>query len=164
MRIVYVPHNQKVWEHIFKLQAAQSGHGMVGFRGTPYQRGAGFGALFGGLLRSILPVAKTIGKTVGRQALRTGVEVAADALSGRNLGEALEERGKAGAVTLLAKGAKKLGGRKKKRKQQKGRGLGSRPRNKKTKSPPSLPRATGGRRRVSRAKHTRSDQLGLILS
>ncbi len=162
MRVLYIPHNQKMWEDFFNVQAAQSGHGMVGFRGTAYQRGGGFGSLIGGLLKSFLPVAKTIGKTVGKQALRTGVEVAADALSGRNLGQSFEERGKAGAVKLLAKGAKRLEGKQQKRKtkkktNQKGRGLGFRK---------STRAATGRLKKtaVSRGRRTHRDQLGVYVA
>ena len=137
MRIVYVPHSQKAWEDFFHVTAAQSGHGMIGFRGSAYQRGGGFGSLLGGLFRSFLPVAKSIGKTVGKQALRTGAEVAADALSGRNIGEAFEERGKAGAAKLVKKGMKNLNGKKKKprKRPQKGRGLGARPQTRSTTGP-----------------------------
>lgn len=74
MRIPFVPHRQKDWEAYFKQQALQSGHGLIGFRGTEYQRGAGIGNLFGGLFRSLLPVAKSVARTVGKEALTTEPE------------------------------------------------------------------------------------------
>jgi hypothetical protein len=163
MRVVYDLPNQKAWEQFFAVQALQSGHGLVGYRGTPYQRGSGIGSLLGGLVRSFLPIAKTVGKTVGKQVLRTGAEVAADALSGRNIGEALEDRGKAGAVRLLVKGVKKMDGQKKqqpvrkRKRQQKGRGLGFRP----VKRTAKRPLKPG---KLSRAKRVCRDQLGAYLA
>lgn len=155
MRVVYIPHNQKDWEQFFSLKAVQSGAGMIGFRGSAYQRGGGFGSLLGSLFRSFLPIAKTVGKTVGKQALRTGAEVASDALQGRDIGQSFEERGRSGAAKLLVKGMNRLDGKekknkRKKRKPQKGRGLGYRPAKKQVKH----------RLRVSRRKRVRRDQLG----
>ena len=169
MRVVYTPHSQKAWENFLSIQ---SGHGMVGYRGSAYQRGSGIGNLLGGLFRSFLPVAKSIGKTVGKQALKTGAEVAADALGGRDIGEAFEERGKAGASRLLAKGVKKLGNKKKstaktrknqkkKGKPQKGGGLGIRPKSKSTTG--SLKGVVRGKN-VSRKKKQFTDQLGVYVA
>lgn len=162
MRTIYVPHSQKAWENFFKVQ---SGHGLLGYRGSTYQRGSGIGSLLGGLLKSFMPVAKTIGKTVGKQALRTGAEVAADALSGVDIGESLKQRGKIGASKLIAKGVRKLDSkkktlpkRKKARKQQKGRGLGKRPKTKSTTAPVKRTR------RASRSKRMHADQLGLYIA
>ena len=129
-RIRYIPEDPSVWENYFNEQSVQHGRGLLGFRGSQYQRGSGIGSLLGGLFRSILPIAKNVGKTVGKQALRTATEVASDALSGRDVGEALEERAKTGAKKLLRKGVKKLDSnvsRKRKRVvKQKGFGLGTR--------------------------------------
>jgi hypothetical protein len=158
MRTTYLPHSQKAWEEVFRLQACQSGHGMVGYKGTQYQRGAGFGSLIGGLVRSFLPVAKNIGKAVGKQALKTGAAVATDALSGRNFAEAAEEHGKAGALKLIQKGVKRLDRKKKpgkKKKVQKGRGLGYRP-----KSKPAGSRLAK-QKNASRVKRCHRDQLGV---
>jgi hypothetical protein len=108
MRVPYVPHNQKDWEALFKVQVGQSGHGAIGFKGSAYQRGGGIGSLLGGLLRSFLPIAKTIGKTVGKQALKTGVEIASDTLQGENIVESLDKRGRAAASRLIVKGVRSL--------------------------------------------------------
>ncbi len=160
MRILYQPASQKCWEQFFH---GQTGHGLVGYRGTAYQRGAGFGSLLGGLLQSFLPVAKSIGKTVGKQALRTGAEVAADALSGRNIVNALEHRGKVGASKLIAKGVKKLDRKTPKRKtrKQKGHGLGIRP---KTTSTIGTLKRCGKPKAASRKNRLRTDQLGVYLA
>jgi hypothetical protein len=68
-----------------------------------------------------LPVLKRAGKSVAKQALQTGMEVANDTLSGKDIGQAIEERGKVGAKKLLKKGNKAMAQPKRKRKpQQKG--------------------------------------------
>ncbi len=169
MRVIFIPPSQKVWDEFFKIH--QIGHGMVGFKGSAYQRGAGIGNLLGGLLRSFLPVAKSIGKSVGRQALRTGVEVASDALSGENIGQSIRNRGKAGANKLLTKGVRKLENlqakTKKRKTGQKGHGLGFRPKTKSTLGSVKTvkqKKAVGKRRRVTRKNRLRSDQLGVYIA
>ncbi len=155
MKTPYVQPSERAWEVFFQ----QTGRGLPGYQGTQYQRGAGIGRLFGSLIRTFIPIAKSVGKTVGKQALKTGAAVAADAISGRNIGESFEEHGKAGAAKLLQKGVKKLDKKpaKRRKKQQKGRGLGYR----------SAPRQTRGaikgaakRKTVSRNKSIHRDQLG----
>jgi len=183
MRIAYIPHNQRDWEVFFK---AQYGHGLGGFSGTRYQRGAGIGSIFSGLFRSLLPVAKSIGKAVGKQALRTGAHIASDALEGRDIGEAFAERGKEGASALLKKGVKRLnkrsnqsgsgGPRRKKarriatrrrrsrttrRKMQRGRGLGSRPT---TRTASRTIKGVKRQKKLSVKKRKHTDQLGSYYS
>ncbi len=142
MRQLYIPRNQKDWEGFFRN--GQQGGSLVGFRGSQFpQRGAGIGSIFSSLFRSILPVAKSVGKAVGRQALSSRAEAAADTLAGhRSLGDALELRRRQGASKLIKKGIRKMKkwkgqkGRSRKvvrrnphrrRRTQRGRGLGSRP-------------------------------------
>jgi len=122
MRVEFIPEDQKTWELFFLNDVNQSGHGMLGFQGTRYQRGAGIGNFFGGLLRSILPMVKSAGKAIGKQALHTGLNVASDALSGRNVGESFEEHAKTGTRNLLSKAEVRLN----KKPQQEGSGLGFR--------------------------------------
>jgi hypothetical protein len=107
----------KLWVEFFASQ-----HGGGGFIGDPFQRGGfSLGSLFKGLARVALPVLKRAGKSVAKQALQTGMEVANDTLSGKNIGQAIEERGKVGAKKLLKKGNKAMAQPKRKRKpQQKG--------------------------------------------
>ena len=155
MRIVFKPIDQNVWEDFFLEQFLQTGHGISVFRGTKYQRGAGLGSIFGGLFKSLLPVVKSVGKAVGKQALHTGLNVATDALSGRNVGESIQEHSRAGAAQLLdqAKGRINPGPKRKKRKNQKGRGIGRRPRQASTRGLPKT-------RRVIQKKERCRDQLG----
>ena len=55
------------------------------FAGAPYQRGHGLGSLFGGLLRSAMPLIKRGAVALGKGALKTGVRIADDVLSGQSL-------------------------------------------------------------------------------
>ena len=52
------------------------------FAGARYQRGHGLGSLFGGLLRSAMPL---IERALGKGALKTGVRIADDVLSGQSI-------------------------------------------------------------------------------
>jgi hypothetical protein len=72
------------------------------------------------LARVALPVLKRAGKSVAKQALQTGMEVADDVLEGKNIGQAIEARGRVAAQNQLKKGRKSLVQPKRKRKQQKG--------------------------------------------
>ncbi len=118
MRQQFNPENFNIWLDYYTGQASQVGYGMVGFRGTPYQRGAGLGSFFRSLFRMAIPIIKSVGSRVGKQALSTGAHVAADVLHGRPIGQALEEHGKAGASNLLKQAGDAL---------QRGHGLGVRP-------------------------------------
>jgi hypothetical protein len=133
MKVAFNPPPPRIWESYFQSRSVvQHGRGAAllgGFKGRQFQRGHGLGSVLGSLLRAVLPVAKKVGKTVGKEVLRTTAHVAGDALSGRELAESLEHRGKAGAAKLLAKGVARLdsGGSSKRRgskkkKGQKGRG------------------------------------------
>ena len=113
----------------YKNQAFQTGYGLPGFQGIPYQRGYGLGSFFRGLFRMAMPVLKTVGKTVGKQALATGSNFLGDVVQGRNWKESLEEHGRAGASNLLKQAGEAL--------QQKGGRLGKRKASGKT---PSIPK------------------------
>lgn len=156
MRIVFKPIDQNVWEDFFLEQFLQTGHGMPVFQGTKYQRGSGLGSIFGGLFRSLLPVVKSVGKAVGKQAIHAGLNVASDALSGRNVGEAVQEHSRVGAAHLLdqAKDHINTGPKRRKRKNQKGRGIGQRPGQASTK-------ALRKTKPVIRKTKRREDQLGV---
>ena len=106
-RTIFVPINDKIWFDYYLDQARQSGHGLSGFQGMPYQRGNGLGSFFGRLFRSILPVAKRIGKsalkTVGREALDMGANVIGDLSKGRTAKEAFKEHGLKATRNLINK-------------------------------------------------------------
>lgn len=102
MRVRYVPVTEKEWLLHFQ-------HG-AGFRGSPYQRGAGLGSVFRSLFRAILPVAKKAGKAIGRRALQAGADIATDLVSGKNLKQSLEDHGKQATTDLLDRASNSLKG------------------------------------------------------
>ncbi|KAL3108248.1 hypothetical protein niasHT_018656 [Heterodera trifolii] len=59
------------------------------YRGLPYQRGAGVGAVFRSLIRYLLPIGKQIGSAIGRQGMESGNRVLTNVLEGKNLKESL---------------------------------------------------------------------------
>ena len=72
--------------------ARQAGGALPYFAGAQYQRGHGLGSLFGGLLRSVMPLLKRGAVALGRGALKTGVRIAGDVLSGQNIKTAAKRR------------------------------------------------------------------------
>lgn len=128
---MYVPLSESDWANFYIAQAQQSGHGLSGFEGTPYQRGSGLGSLFKGLMRLVFPIAKKVGKAVGKEALSTGVQIASDIVGGRDIKESFMERGKEGTERLLDKGAQAI---------KRGGALGVRPKRKRYKSLISIKR------------------------
>ena len=131
---IFDEENSIDWDRFFQTEVVQSGHGV--FEGHPYQRGfgnrtlrgQGIGNIFRSLFRFLAPVAKKVGKAVGRQALQTGAEVARDFAAGEPIKKSLEQRGRAGAKSLLDKAGKKL----------EGRGIGNRRPNKRKGGPVRL--------------------------
>ena len=90
--------NPKVYEDFY---CSQGGNGLPVFIGGRNQRGHGIGSFFSGLGRMVLPWLKTGGKALLREGVNTGLQVANDALSGRNLGESIREHGRSAAKHLL---------------------------------------------------------------
>jgi len=104
--------NPGFWLAYYRQQAVQGGHGLSGFHGSPYQRGAGLGSFFRSLFSMAVPVLKRVAgstaKTVGKQALSAIGNVPADVSSGKNFKEALVRRGKEAASNVLHEGATNL--------------------------------------------------------
>lgn len=83
--------------------ANQVGSGMPVYRGSPVlQRGYGLGGLLGGLFRRAMPFLKKGAALVGKQALRTGMNIADDVMSGQNIKTAAKRRLKSGGQQLGA--------------------------------------------------------------
>ena len=72
--------------------ARQAGGALPYFAGAQYQRGHGLGSLFGSLLRSAMPLIKRGAVALGKGALKTGVRIAGDVLSGQNIKTAAKRR------------------------------------------------------------------------
>ena len=72
--------------------AHQAGGALPYFAGAQYQRSHGLGSLFGGLLRSAMPLIKRGAVALGRGALKTGVRIADDVMSGQSIKKAAKRR------------------------------------------------------------------------
>lgn len=118
------------WLSYYKQQAIQSGHGLDGFHGLAFQRGAGLGSFFKSLFRIAVPVLKrvatTTAKRVGHQALGAVGQIAADISDGRSLKDSIQSRGKQAVSNVLHETANSI---------QTGNGLGVRPANLRLKLP-----------------------------
>ena len=83
--VVLVPYRQGDSAEAYgNYYAAQAGGSMPVYAGR-IMMGKGLGNIFGGLLRAATPILKRIGSTVGKRALKTGLTVASDVLSGKNV-------------------------------------------------------------------------------
>jgi hypothetical protein len=88
----------------------QAGHGLPVFIGGRSQRGHGIGSFFSGLGRMVLPWLKTGGKALLREGVGTGLQVANDALAGRNAGDSFREHAKEAGQRLLRGAAEHVAG------------------------------------------------------
>lgn len=116
--------NPAFWLAYYTDQAEQCGHGLAGFHGLPFQRGAGLGSFFKSLFSMAIPVlksaARSTAKRVGTQALSAIGNVAADLTSGKPFKNSMISRSKEAAANVLTESAESL-------KNQAGSGLGVRP-------------------------------------
>lgn len=99
--------NPKVYEDFY---CGQSGQGIPVFVGSRNQRGHGIGSFFSGLGRMVLPWLRTGGKALLREGVSTGLKVANEALSGRNVGESLREHTRTAGQRLLQQAAEHVSG------------------------------------------------------
>jgi len=73
------------------------------FVGRKFQRGHGLAKIVGGLFnRYVIPFAKNLGKRALSNVVKTGMEVAGDVASGKNVKESIKERGVAAIKRTLA--------------------------------------------------------------
>lgn len=82
--------SKKTYEDYYTTQV---GNGMPVFMGASVQRGHGIGSLFGALAKSVVPLLKTGGKVLGKQALRSGVKLVGDLMSGQRPQKVVKRRG-----------------------------------------------------------------------
>lgn len=81
------------------MRKQQGGHMMV-FHGGSFQRGYGLGSFFKSLARKALPLLQEGAKTAGKAALKTGVNIAKDVLTGNNLKDSAKSRLRQSAQTM----------------------------------------------------------------
>lgn len=111
-RVRYIP-NQRAFDEYYHRQ---SGGNAAYFHGPSHQQGHGLGGLFGSLFRAAMPVfrntvapmLKSGAKAVAKEALRTGVGVASDMLSGQSGLESIEARLPMAGERLVKRGIRKL--------------------------------------------------------
>lgn len=112
---IYNPNDYNVWLSYYGNQALQTGYGIEGYRGTPYQRGAGLGSFFKALFRMAVPVIKSVSKQVGKHALSAGANVMSDLVRGEPVYESVKKHSRAETSKLLKEAGQHL---------QDGEGLG----------------------------------------
>jgi len=66
------------------------------FRGSRMQRGYGLGSVLSGMFRTAIPFLKSGVKALGKEALRTGVNIGQDVLSGQNFKTAAQPKARKG--------------------------------------------------------------------
>ena len=81
----------------------QVGGGLPVFVGARVQRGHGLGSLFGGLIRSAMPLIKRGALALGKGALKTGLGVAGDVLSGQSIKSSAKRRLKETGKDMVGK-------------------------------------------------------------
>ena len=89
--------------HYRDYYAQQKGNGLSVYRGATIQRGHGIGGFFSSLLKGAMPLALNGLKAVGRQAVRSGWNIAKDAISGRDASQSARNNLKSGGDKLVGR-------------------------------------------------------------
>ena len=79
----------------------QRGRGMATFTGARYQRGHGLGNILRSLTKFALPFLKKGAKAVGKQAMKTGMNIAQEAMLGQNIKKAAKRHLSQGLTELV---------------------------------------------------------------
>ena len=103
-----VPFNSSTTERAYNNhQTGQiGGMNIPIYAGSKIQKGHGLGAIFGNLLKSALPVIKQGAISLGKTALKTGLGVAHEALSGKNVKQALKDNSQRAGRDILQQAIK----------------------------------------------------------
>ena len=100
----------------------QSGKGgFPVFRGSRMQRGYGIGSVLSGMLRAAVPFLRRGAQALGKQALRTGLDVGRDVLSGRKLKDSARQRTLQTVRNVVEKAGRRTATRRQRRPAQKNR-------------------------------------------
>lgn len=86
----------------------QTGHGLPVYVGGRALRGSGLGSVLGGLFRAAMPLLKQGGKALLREGARTGLDMAADVLSGQSLKSAAKRRAKQAGERLVTQAVNRV--------------------------------------------------------
>lgn len=88
----------------------QNGNGTIPiFSGDKYQTGFGLGSIFGSILKAALPVVKEGVKSLGKTAVKTGLNIARDSLSGKSIKDSLSDNLDNAKGEVLSKARKYVG-------------------------------------------------------
>lgn len=101
MHTHFNPEDYETWLSYYGGQALQTGFGMEGYRGSPYQRGAGLGSFFKSLFRMAVPLFKSIGRKAGKQALYAGADLLTDVAHGKPVIESAKRQLKSSTAKVL---------------------------------------------------------------
>ncbi len=115
MHEIYDSNDFDMWLSYYGNQALQTGFGMDGYKGTPYQRGAGLGSFFKALFRMAIPVIRSAGKQVGKHALTAGANIMTDLVKGQPVLDSVKKHSRAETSKLFGEASQAL---------QEGEGLG----------------------------------------
>ena len=99
MRTPYYPDESKRYYKRYYEQ--QVGGNIDVFQGSTVQRGNGIGKFLKAALKATAPLLKTGAKTIGKELMSTGVGLAKDALAGKDMKQAAEERFKSAGSSAL---------------------------------------------------------------
>lgn len=89
----------------------QVGNGLSVFRGATTQRGHGIGGFFSGLLKGAMPLIKSGAKTIGKELLNTGVNIAKDAIQGKDFKSSARDNFRSAGGNLFSKLTESLSGK-----------------------------------------------------
>lgn len=90
------------------MEFPQYGQGLHGFQGTRIQSGRGLGSVFGGLFRRALPMLKSTARQGVQEVIRSGMDIFKDVSQGKNLKQALRQRGKEATKRVINNVGKSL--------------------------------------------------------
>ena len=82
------PHHMDCKKLYEEYYLNQTGRGMAAFTGARYQRGHGLGNILRSFTKFALPFLKKGAKAVGKQAMKTGMNIAQEAMLGHNVKKA----------------------------------------------------------------------------
>jgi len=83
--------------------AKQVGGELPYYSGSRMQKGYGIGGVFGKLFKGAQPMLSSAIKTAGKELLQTGINIARDALQGKNLKQSAKTNFKRSGANLLGK-------------------------------------------------------------
>ncbi|KXJ07521.1 hypothetical protein AC249_AIPGENE8474 [Exaiptasia diaphana] len=145
-------HNPDLFKSYY-LKQAQHGGNLPAFHGARFQRGYGIGTFLKGLFRSAVPFIKDGAKATGKTALSTGLNIASDVMSGRDMKSSARTRALQAKNSLKSKAMNTARGIL----EQKGKGI------KRRASAAQASQSQTKRRKASapQAKRRKSKQTGL---